>query len=324
MKLEIKNLSKKFEKKEVLNNINLEVESGEVVSLVGRNGSGKTTLLKLITGIYQLDMGEITIDGVNIEQNNLKSNIIYIPDKFDYFKYTKIKNIIKYYELAYENFDKDYFEKELVKNKISLNKKITELSKGQTVIFGVILGLACRTNFLLLDEPLDGIDIINIKLIINYIIEAQDSGVGILVSSHQLDYLENISDKIIYIDTTGKYGKEVDKMGYSKYQLVYEDKIPEEFANLDSVRIVSNIGRVYIVLVRGSFEETRDLIQESAPLQCDELPVLLEDIFIINNKGGAENDERYFENHTNLFEEIFYCYNYFITRIYTFHNVDSI
>ena len=290
MKLEIKNLSKKFEKKEVLNNINLEVKSGEVVSLVGRNGSGKTTLLKLITGIYQLDMGEITIDGVNIEQHNLKSNIIYIPDKFDYFKYTKIKNIIKYYALAYENFDKDYFEKELVKNKISLNKKITELSKGQTVIFGVILGLACRTNFLLLDEPLDGIDIINIKLIINYIIEAQDSGVGILVSSHQLDYLENISNKIIYIDTTGKYGKEVDKMEYSKYQLVYEDKIPDEFANLDSVRIVSNIGRVYIVLVRGSFEETRDLIQESIPLQCDELPVLLEDIFIINNKGGAEND----------------------------------
>ena len=74
MKLEIKNLSKKFEKKEVLNNINLEVKSGEVVSLVGRNGSGKTTLLKLITGIYQLDTGEITIDGVNIEQNNLKSN----------------------------------------------------------------------------------------------------------------------------------------------------------------------------------------------------------------------------------------------------------
>ena len=79
MKLEIKNLSKKFEKKEVLNNINLEVESGEVVSLVGRNGSGKTTLLKLITGIYQLDTGEITIDGVNIEQNNLKSNIVYSP-----------------------------------------------------------------------------------------------------------------------------------------------------------------------------------------------------------------------------------------------------
>ena len=105
------------------------------------------------------------------------------PDKFDYFKYTKIKNIIKYYALAYDNFDKKFFKKELEKNKISLNKKVTELSKGQTVIFGVILGLACRTNFLLLDEPLDGIDIINIKLIINYIIEAQDSGVGILVSS---------------------------------------------------------------------------------------------------------------------------------------------
>ena len=128
MKLEIKNLSKKFEKKEVLNNINLEVESGEVVSLVGRNGSGKTTLLKLITGIYQLDMGEITIDGVNIEQNNLKSNIIYIPDKFDYFKYTKIKNIIKYYALAYDNFDEKFFKKELEKKELEedIQKKVIE------------------------------------------------------------------------------------------------------------------------------------------------------------------------------------------------------
>ena len=108
-------------------------------------------------------------------------------------------------------------------------------------------------------------------------------------------------------------------MAYSKYQLVYEDKIPDEFANLDSVRIVSNIGRVYVVLVRGSFEETRDLIQESAPLQCDELPVLLEDIFIINtvhkdpcekevNQLLAEKVEQYRQKRKKIYLIDWYSY----------------
>lgn len=289
MKLAVKNINKKFGRKEILNNINFEISQGEIISIVGRNGSGKTTLLKLISGIYTLDGGEIEIDRKNIEKNNLKGEIIYIPDKFEYFKHSKIKNAIKYYELAYDNFDKEFLEDELRKNKIDLTKRISELSKGQLTIFSIILGISCKTKFLLLDEPLDGIDVVNIKLVIDYILDAQDSGVGILVSSHQLNYLENISDKIIYLGEANGEVEQINKENYTKFQLVYNDSPPKSLLDNPKVKIVSNIGRVYVAIIRGNKEEARDYIQSSELLQYDELPVLLEDIFLLNNKGGEED-----------------------------------
>lgn len=289
MKLAVKNINKKFGRKEILNNINFEISQGKIISIVGRNGSGKTTLLKLISGIYTLDGGEIEIDRKNIEKNNLKGEIIYIPDKFEYFKHSKIKNAIKYYELAYDNFDKEFLEDELRKNKIDLTKRISELSKGQLTIFSIILGISCKTKFLLLDEPLDGIDVVNIKLVIDYILDAQDSGVGILVSSHQLNYLENISDKIIYLGEANGEVEQINKENYTKFQLVYNDSPPKSLLDNPKVKIVSNIGRVYVAIIRGNKEEARDYIQSSELLQYDELPVLLEDIFLLNNKGGEED-----------------------------------
>lgn len=287
MKLELQNIYKQFDKKYVLSDVNLSVTTGEVVALIGRNGAGKTTLLKIITGIYNVTSGKIQIDNIDIEK--VKENIMYIPDKFDYFKRTKLKDVAKYYELAYENFALDYFRKELEKNKISLNKRVSELSKGQVVIFSVILGLASRTKFLLLDEPLDGIDVINIKLIIDYIIEAQDSGVGVLISSHQLDYLENISDKIIYLGDNDGAIENVDKDNYSKYQLVFEDELPQTLLTSKDIKVLSNIGRVYVVIMRGSTEKTLDIIKKYGVLQYDVLPVLLEDVFVLNSKGGERD-----------------------------------
>ncbi|MGX7112330.1 ATP-binding cassette domain-containing protein [Gemella cuniculi] len=285
MKLVVKNISKQFGKTKVLNNINFELATGEIVSLIGRNGSGKTTLLNLISGIYSLENGSIEINQKDIEKNNLKELLIYIPDKLDYFRNSKIKNFIKYYKLAYSKFDLTYLMGELKRNDIEINKKISELSKGQSIIFGVILGLACRTKFLLLDEPLDGIDVINIKLIINYIIEAQENGIGVLVSSHQLNYIENISNKIIYLDKEGENTRKVDKNKYSKYQIVYEKEIPKWLISNSKIKVLSNIGRVYVIIADESFKEMDGLIEESGALQYDRLPVMLEDIFLINDKG---------------------------------------
>ena len=84
MKLAIKNINKKFSIKKVLNNVSFTVNAGEIVALVGRNGSGKTTLLEILSGIYSQDSGEIEIEG--IDNKNIRKQLIYIPDRFDYFK----------------------------------------------------------------------------------------------------------------------------------------------------------------------------------------------------------------------------------------------
>ena len=287
MKLTIDNINKKFSKKIVLNNVSFTVSSGEIVALIGRNGSGKTTLLKILSGIYSQDSGEIGIEGVN--NKNIKKQLIYIPDRFDYFKNSKIKKVCEFYKLAYENFDEQYFKTELEKIKLSQTSRLSELSKGQLVIFSLILGISCRTKFVFLDEPLDGIDVINTKVITNYILDAQSDGIGLLISSHQLNALENISDKVVYLDDGVGVSEEVNKDEYSKYQLVYQEKISEELRRNPDVRIISNIGRVYVVIMRGSYEVTQEIIQDKDLLQYDKLPIALEDIFLLNSKGEDEN-----------------------------------
>ena len=287
MKLTIDNINKKFSKKIVLNNVSFTVSSGEIVALVGRNGSGKTTLLKILSGIYSQDSGEIGIEGV--DNKNIKKQLIYIPDRLNYFKNSKIKRVCEFYKLAYENFDEQYFKTELENVKLSLTSRLPELSKGQLAIFSLILGISCRTKFILLDEPLDGIDVINIKVITNYILDAQSDGIGLLISSHQLNSLENISDKVVYLDDGVGVSEEVNKDEYSKYQLVYQEKISEELRSNPDVRIISNIGRVYVVIMKGSYEVTQEIIQDKELLQYDRLPISLEDIFLINSKGEDEN-----------------------------------
>lgn len=195
MKLTIEKINKKFSKKIVLNNVSFSVSTGEIVALVGRNGSGKTTLLKILSGIYSQDSGKIRIE--DVDNKNIKKQLIYIPDRFDYFKNSKIKKVGEFYKLAYENFDEQYFKTELEKIKLSQTSRLSELSKGQLAIFSLILGISCRTKFIFLDEPLDGIDVINTKMIVDYILDAQSDGVGLLISSHQLNALENISDKVV-------------------------------------------------------------------------------------------------------------------------------
>ena len=287
MKLTIDNINKKFSKKIVLNNVSFTVSSGEIVALIGRNGSGKTTLLKILSGIYSQDSGEIGIEGV--DNKNIKKQLIYIPDRFDYFKNSKIKRVCEFYKLAYENFDEQYFKTELEKIKLSQTSRLSELSKGQLAIFSLILGISCRTKFVFLDEPLDGIDVINTKVITNYILDAQSDGIGLLISSHQLNALENISDKVVYLDDGVGVSEEVNKDEYSKYQLVYQEKISEELRRNPDVRIISNIGRVYVVIMRGSYEVTQEIIQDKDLLQYDKLPIALEDIFLLNSKGEDEN-----------------------------------
>ena len=287
MKLAIKNINKKFSKKIVLNNVSFTVNAGEIVALIGRNGSGKTTLLKILSGIYSQDSGEIGIEG--IDNKSIKKQLIYIPDRFDYFKNSKIKRVCGFYKLAYENFDEQYFKTELEKTKLLQTSKLSELSKGQLAIFSLILGISCRTKFIFLDEPLDGIDVINTKMIVNYILDAQSDGIGLLISSHQLQSLENISDKVVYLDDGIGVGEEINKDEYSKYQLVYQENIPEELRSNPNVKIISNIGRVYVVIMRGNYDTTQEIIHDKELLQYDRLPISLEDIFLLNSKGEDEN-----------------------------------
>lgn len=290
MKIRVNNLVKSFEDRRVLDKISLDLEKGLITGLVGRNGSGKTTLFKCMSGIYDIDEGDFTIDGVSLKDDKaLISKIAFLPDRFEYFNYYRARVIPDFYKVTYKDFDTDFFFTELNKNKIDPNQNIRNFSKGEKNILGLITILASNANILLIDEILDGMDILNSEKILAYLIDAKDQGRAIFASSHQIDKLSGIADNIYYLSLAGNLidtsNREINQL--HKAQVVFKEEIPREF--LDQTIVVNKIGRVATVLINIDERKLSRFLNRDDVVQYDILNPKVEDYFYL--EAGGINDE---------------------------------
>lgn len=282
MRIRADKITKAFDEKKVLDNISFDLEEGMITGLVGRNGSGKTTLLKSLCGIYDMDEGSFSLDDKDIRENpSLIKNIAFLPDSFDYFNYYKVKHIPGFFRVIYEDFDETFFLEEIKRQKIDPDKNVRNFSKGQKNILGLITILASRAKILLIDEILDGMDVLNKKEILSYLIDAKDSGKAVFASSHELDQLSGISDYIFYLTKDGKLIDTSDERinQLRKIQLVFKDQVPD---NLDRRMILVNkIGRVATILVNQSEKEVEEILKREDLVQYDILTPKIEDYFYL-------------------------------------------
>ena len=282
MRIRAEKITKAFDERKVLDNISFNLEEGMITGLVGRNGSGKTTLLKSLCGIYDMDEGSFNLDDKNIRENpRLIKNIAFLPDSFDYFNYYKVKNIPGFFKVIYEDFDDTFFFEEIKRQKIDPDKNVRNFSKGQKNILGLITILASGAKILLIDEILDGMDVLNKKEILSYLIDAKDSGKAVFASSHELDQLSGISDYIYYLTKDGKLIDTTDERinQLRKIQLVFKDQVPD---NLDRRMILVNkIGRVATILVNASEKEVEEILKREDLVQYDILNPKIEDYFYL-------------------------------------------
>lgn len=282
MRIRADKITKAFDERKVLDNISFNLEEGMITGLVGRNGSGKTTLLKSLCGIYDMDEGSFSLDDKNIRENpSLIKNIAFLPDSFDYFNYYKVKNIPGFFKVIYEDFDETFFFEEIKRQKIDPDKNVRNFSKGQKNILGLITILASGAKILLIDEILDGMDVLNKKEILSYLIDAKDSGKAVFASSHELDQLSGISDYIFYLTKDGKLIDTSDERinQLRKIQLVFKDQVPE---SLDRRMILVNkIGRVATILVNASEKEVEEILKREDLVQYDILNPKIEDYFYL-------------------------------------------
>lgn len=203
--LEIKNLSKKFGNKNILNNISLSIYEGDIVGLIGPNGAGKTTLIKTILGLLNKNSGSIEICNINLEKNfeEALSNVGCIIEKPDlYENLTGTKNL-KITSIINNINDKEYIDKviKMVKLNTRINDKVKKYSLGMKQRLALANALIKKPKLLILDEPTNGLDPLGIKELRNIIKDVnKNMGISILISSHILSEIENISDKIIIID----------------------------------------------------------------------------------------------------------------------------
>ncbi|MDO5047595.1 MAG: ATP-binding cassette domain-containing protein [Anaerococcus sp.] len=290
MKIRASNITKSFGKNLVLDDVSFDLAKGKISGIVGRNGSGKTTLFKSMTGIYDMDKGDFSIDGVSLKDNrSLISKLAFLPDRFDYFNYYKARKIPDFYRLTYKDFDQDFFFSQLNKNKIDPNQNIRNFSKGIKNILGLITILATRADILFIDEILDGMDIINNRKIISFLLDAKDEGRAILASSHQLDRLAGICDNIFYLTLDGKLvdtaDRKVNKL--KKVQVVFRDEIALDF--LESAILINKLGRVATVLIDMDDQRLSSFLDRDDVVQYDLLSPKIEDYFYM--EAGGLSDE---------------------------------
>lgn len=197
--LEIKNLNKSYENKKILNNINIKIESGKIVGLLGKNGVGKSTLIKIINGLLQKDSGEILLNGNKITPQD-KEKIAYLPEKTYLNKNMRVIDYFNYMSEFYGTFNKEKAINLLEKLNLNINTKICKMSKGMQEKLQLILVMARDAELYILDEPLGGVDPATRDYILDTILSNFKEGSSVIISTHLISDIEKILDDVIFID----------------------------------------------------------------------------------------------------------------------------
>ena len=159
--IEVSGLCKRYDdnKDYAIQDINIHVKRGTIHGLVGHNGSGKTTIIKCLTGIFKPDSGTVRIGGSNVfDSIEVKGQIGYVADSNQMFRGYRIRQLAKMYQKMYSNFSMEDFNLLNQIFKINLNKKVTQLSKGQQMKAAFMLNMAANPQVMILDEPTSGLD----------------------------------------------------------------------------------------------------------------------------------------------------------------------
>lgn len=197
--IEIKNLNKSYGKKQALTDVNLNLERGRIVGLLGPNGSGKTTMIKLINGLLTPNSGSITVDGNKIGKES-RIAVSYLPDKTYLPDWIKVNDIIKMFSDFYENFDPAKAMDMLSKLNINGNERLKTLSKGTKEKVQLILVMSRNAKLYLLDEPIGGVDPAARDYILNTIITTYNPDASVVISTHLISDIERVLDEAIFIN----------------------------------------------------------------------------------------------------------------------------
>lgn len=203
MKLELKNIHKSFEGKEVLKGVNFSVQSGRALGLLGRNGAGKTTSIRIIMDIFHADEGEVLLDGRKFEAS--KNQVGYLPEERGmYPKKTVIEQMVYFAQLrgldkktAGQNARRWLRRLEVIEYE---KRKMDTLSKGNQQKVQLAATLVCDPDIVVLDEPFSGLDPVNSQILKDVIRELIAEGKLVIFSSHQMSYVEEFCEDIAIVN----------------------------------------------------------------------------------------------------------------------------
>ncbi len=288
--IQVQNAVKRFDGFAALDGATLSVPAGSVYGLVGPNGAGKSTLIRCLTGIYRQDEGTLTVDEQPVWENRaLKSRVAAIADDWYYFPQAAIRDMCKFYRGFYPNFSMERYEKLKEVFQIDEKRSLRRLSKGMQKQAAFWLALSAMPDYLILDEPVDGLDPVMRRQVWSLVLgDVSQRGTTVLVSSHNLRELEDVCDHVGILD----HGRVLLERSLAqlqdnmvKLQVVFQNGggVPEDLEVLHA----SHVGRIHTLIMRMGAEEATNRLAVYEPMLVDAVPLTLEEIFIYE-LGGAD------------------------------------
>ena len=289
--IEVKNVVKSFDGFRALDGLTMTVPHGAVYGLVGPNGAGKSTIIRHLAGIYRQDSGDVLVDGQPVYENTAVKSRMAVIDDWYYFPQSGIREMAKFLAGIYPDFSWERYEK--LKQVFPLDEKmmLRRMSKGMQKQAAFWLMVCCMPEYLILDEPVDGLDPVMRRQVWSLLLgDVAERGTTVLVSSHNLRELADVCDHVGILN----HGKVLLERSLSDlqdntvklqvaYQGVTEPPLPAELNILHR----SHVGRVYTYIVRGSSQEIMRRMQITEPVLLESIPLTLEEIFIYE-LGGVD------------------------------------
>ena len=235
--IEIKNLSKNFGDLKALDNVSFDVKKGELFGVIGQNGAGKSTLFRSMMNFYDRFDGQILYEGEKMSKVPLEK-IGFLPEERSLSPKKTIREEVKFFARLNQmrNLDEKtlqaYFDRFEIKG--SLDDKIKSLSKGNQQKVQLLASLIYKPEFLILDEPFSGLDPYNANLLMGIIKEINNQGTTIIFSSHNMENVEYLCDRLIML----KNGKIVLKGSPNEIRNSYEK-------DLVKVRTEENLSEIF-------------------------------------------------------------------------------
>ena len=283
--IEIKGVSKRYDKDDVLYNLNCTIKENCIYGLVGANGSGKSTLLRLINGILIPDKGSIKIGKEKTFDNEkVKQNMVFIPDDLYFYHSYTLLDMAKFYQAMYKKFDMDYLKKLAGLLHLALNQKLSGFSKGMKRQCALILALATRSKYMFFDETFDGID----PVVRNFFKKAmarqmEEDKTTIIMTSHNLRELEDICDNLgLLYDGGILFESDIDSIKTNMFKVqisLKKDFDKEDFKDLEVLNF-KKVGSIATLIIKDEKQESRNILEKMNPIILDYLPLTLEEVFI--------------------------------------------
>ena len=241
--VEVSHISKSFDGQAVVSDLSFDIRAGEVFGLLGPNGAGKTTVIRMLLDIIRPDSGRIMV--LNRSLREVKDSIGYLPEERGLYRKLTVMDTLMYFGSLKNNQSEERTLALLEKMGLLSyrDKKISELSKGMQQKIQIIAAIIHDPDLIILDEPFTGLDPVNMKLVQDLILELKSEGKTILISTHMMDKVERMCDRIFMIHRGngvlhGSIGEIKSRYGKNTIFLEFDG----ELKRMPGVKKVNNAG----------------------------------------------------------------------------------